>query len=253
MFGFSSGGTSIGGGFSANSFRNSPVSFGGNITQGNLSTGDTTQSGDVSSTGGTTSQTADIKVEIPGIPGADGKEAGKAEGAAGAAEGAAGAEKEAGGLEKALSGGIPKIPGFGLQELWGTFDPHHVISDSKMDWLRAQHNLQELRTITVKNTLQNSGTMKFTGDNTFDINNLVLNPGSQTYVDVSGPHARFNVKHLTDKTGGKGLHITGDRAKVNISQQDLQELRSITMRNLVNSGTMKFIGDNSFTIDSLTL
>ena len=95
MFGFSSGGTSIGGSFSANSFRNSPVSFGGNITQGDMTTGDTTQSGDVSSAGGTTDQTANIKVEIPGMPGGD--------------EG-----KEAAGAEKAAGGGIPKIPGFGL-------------------------------------------------------------------------------------------------------------------------------------------
>ena len=66
MFGFSSGGSSIGGSFSANSFTNSPVSFGGSITQGNMTTGDTNQSSTTGSTGGTTSQTADIS--IPPIP-----------------------------------------------------------------------------------------------------------------------------------------------------------------------------------------
>ena len=66
MFGFSSGGSSIGGSFSANSFTNSPVSFGGNITQGNITTGDTNQSGDTSATGGTTSQSLDLS--IPPIP-----------------------------------------------------------------------------------------------------------------------------------------------------------------------------------------
>ena len=66
MFGFSSGGSSIGGSFSANSFTNSPVSFGGSITQGDMMTGATTQTSGTSSTGGTTSQTADIS--IPPIP-----------------------------------------------------------------------------------------------------------------------------------------------------------------------------------------
>ena len=66
MFGFSSGGASIGGHFSANSFTNSPVSFGGSITQGNMTTGDTTQDSNTSSTGGTTSQSLDLS--IPPIP-----------------------------------------------------------------------------------------------------------------------------------------------------------------------------------------
>ena len=101
MFSFASGGTSIGGNFSANSFRNSPVAFGGDITQGDLSTGATTQSGDVSSEGGTSSQTANINAEIPGVPGGDAKPAEGAAGAAGAAE----------------EGGIPKIPGFLLMNL----------------------------------------------------------------------------------------------------------------------------------------
>ena len=96
MFSFASGGTSIGGSFSANSFRNSPVAFGGDITQGDLSTGATTQSGDTSAKGGTSDQTANIKVEIPGAPGG-----GDAKPAAGAAE----------------EGGIPKIPGFLLMDL----------------------------------------------------------------------------------------------------------------------------------------
>ena len=65
--------------------RNSPVAFGGNITQGNISTGDTIQSGDATSGGGTSGQTANVKVEIPGLPGGDGK---------------------------AEEGGIPKIPEF---------------------------------------------------------------------------------------------------------------------------------------------
>ena len=94
MFSYASGGTSIGGSTSANSFRNSPVSFGGNITQGDLTTGDVNQSGDVSSEGGTSSQTANIKVEIPGMPGGGGGEEGKA-----------------------TEGGIPSIPEFLLQEL----------------------------------------------------------------------------------------------------------------------------------------
>ena len=66
MFGFSSGGSSIGGSFSANSFTNSPVSFGGNITQGDMTTGATTQTSNTSSTGGTTSQGLDLS--IPPIP-----------------------------------------------------------------------------------------------------------------------------------------------------------------------------------------
>ena len=66
MFGFSSGGSSIGGHFSANSFTNSPVSFGGSITQGDMTTGATTQTSSTSSTGGTTSQSLDLS--IPPIP-----------------------------------------------------------------------------------------------------------------------------------------------------------------------------------------
>ena len=66
MFGFSSGGSSIGGHFSANSFTNSPVSFGGSITQGNLTTGNVSQTSNVSSTGGTTDQKLDLS--IPPIP-----------------------------------------------------------------------------------------------------------------------------------------------------------------------------------------
>ena len=72
MFSFGSGGTSIGGSFSGDSFRNSPVSFGGSITQGNMSTGDVTQSGNVSSEGGTSKQDAKVKVEIPGMGGDEG-------------------------------------------------------------------------------------------------------------------------------------------------------------------------------------
>ena len=66
MFSFASGGTSINGGFSANRLDNSPVSFGGSITQGNISTGATTQGGDSSATGGTSSQSLDLS--IPPIP-----------------------------------------------------------------------------------------------------------------------------------------------------------------------------------------
>ena len=66
MFGFSSGGSSIGGSFSANSFTNSPVSFGGSIIQGDMTTGATTQTSNTSSTGGTTSQGLDLS--IPPIP-----------------------------------------------------------------------------------------------------------------------------------------------------------------------------------------
>ena len=66
MFGFSSGGSSIGGHFSANSFTNSPVSFGGSITQGDMTTGATTQDSTTTSTGGTTSQSLDLS--IPPIP-----------------------------------------------------------------------------------------------------------------------------------------------------------------------------------------
>ena len=68
MFSFASGGTSIGGSFSSNSMRNSPVAFGGNITQGDLSMGGTTQGGDTTSEGGTSKQDAKVKVEIPGMP-----------------------------------------------------------------------------------------------------------------------------------------------------------------------------------------
>ena len=66
MFGFSSGGSSIGGHFSANSFTNSPVSFGGNITQGNMTTGSVDQTSNTSSTGGTTDQS--LSLSIPPIP-----------------------------------------------------------------------------------------------------------------------------------------------------------------------------------------
>ena len=66
MFGFSSGGSSIGGSFSANSFTNSPVSFGGNIVQGDMTTGATTQTSNTTSTGGTTTQGLDLS--IPPIP-----------------------------------------------------------------------------------------------------------------------------------------------------------------------------------------
>ena len=66
MFSFASGGSSIGGSFSANRFTNSPVSFGGNITQGNMSTGATTQDGTTASEGGTSSQSLDLS--IPPIP-----------------------------------------------------------------------------------------------------------------------------------------------------------------------------------------
>ena len=66
MFSFGSGSSSTSGHFSSNVFTNSPVSFGGSITQGNLSTGSVTQDGSSSSTGGTSQQTADIS--IPPIP-----------------------------------------------------------------------------------------------------------------------------------------------------------------------------------------
>ena len=66
MFGFSSGGSSIGGHFSANSFTNSPVSFGGSITQGDMTTGSVDQTSNTSSTGGTTTQGLDLS--IPPIP-----------------------------------------------------------------------------------------------------------------------------------------------------------------------------------------
>ena len=66
MFSFASGGTSIGGSFTSNSFRNSPVSFGGSITQGDMTTGSVDQTGNVASTGATSQQTADIS--IPPIP-----------------------------------------------------------------------------------------------------------------------------------------------------------------------------------------
>ena len=93
MFSFGSGSSSIGGGFSSNSMRNSPVSFGGNITQGDMRTGDTTQSGDVGSTGGTSKQDAKVKVEIPGMGGDE-------------------------------EGGIPKIPEMGLILLQELGDNH---------------------------------------------------------------------------------------------------------------------------------
>ena len=66
MFGFSSGGSSNTSHFSANVFTNSPVSFGGSITQGDITTGATTQTGSATSTGGTTSQSLDLS--IPPIP-----------------------------------------------------------------------------------------------------------------------------------------------------------------------------------------
>ena len=66
MFSFASGSSSIGGGFSANRFSNSPVSFGGNITQGDMSTGATTQDGTTHSEGGTSDQKLDLS--IPPIP-----------------------------------------------------------------------------------------------------------------------------------------------------------------------------------------
>ena len=95
MFSFGSGGTSIGGSFASDSLRNSPVSFGGSITQGNMSTGDVTQSGNVSSEGGTSKQDAKVKVEIPGMGGGDGE-----------------------------AGGIPSIPGMGLVLLQELGDNH---------------------------------------------------------------------------------------------------------------------------------
>ena len=97
MFSFASGSSSHSGSFSGNVFRNSPVSFGGNIVQGNISTGDTIQSGDASSEGGTSKQDAKVKVEIPGVPGGDGK---------------------------AEEGGIPKIPEFLQLQQLAVYAPH---------------------------------------------------------------------------------------------------------------------------------
>ena len=173
MFSFASGGTSINGGFSANRLDNSPVSFGGSITQGNISTGATTQGGDSSATGGTSSQSLDLS--IPPIPAL---------------------------MQLVLATVSPRLNGSAKftinQDL--EFDKTHSFTPT----------LSGTSVLNAGGTLKfetgSFGLITAIDKSVANLGDVILEKGSKLNVQANG--GRINIKSLRDLTGGQGYYVS---------------------------------------------